>query len=190
MNYEKIIRIPIERIAVLIGKGGKIKSHIEKTCVVKIDINGQTGEVSIYADSNIEKMLPFKAVEIISAIGRGFSPDNAFDLLEEQNTLHVMDIREFSGKSPKQVERIRARLIGENGRARKSIETLSGTKLSIYGRTVSIIGDVSKMKNASEAVSALCSGSMHGSVYGRLESSRRRIKQEKMVLWEGQNVHN
>ena len=115
---------------------------------------------------------------------------NAFDLLKEQNTLQVMDIREFSGKSPKQVERVRARLIGENGRARKSIESLSGTKLSIYGRTVSIIGDVSKMKNASDAISALCLGSMHGSVYGRLESSRRRIKQEKMILWEGQDVHS
>ena len=101
-----------------------------------------------------------------------------------------MDIREFSGKSPKQVERVRARLIGENGRARKSIESLSGTKLSIYGRTVSIIGDVSKMKNASDAISALCLGSMHGSVYGRLESSRRRTKQEKMILWEGQDVHS
>ena len=100
------------------------------------------------------------------------------------------NIREFSGKSPKQVERVRARLIGENGRARKSIESLSGTKLSIYGRTVSIIGDVSKMKNASDAISALCLGSMHGSVYGRLESSRRRTKQEKMILWEGQDVHS
>ena len=190
MNYEKIVRIPVERIAVLIGKGGKIKSYIEETCAVKINIDGQTGEVSIYANSNIENMLPFKAEEIILAIGRGFSPDNAFDLLKEQNTLHVMDIREFSGKSPKQVERVRARLIGENGRARKSIESLSGTKLSIYGRTVSIIGDVSKMKNASDAISALCLGSMHGSVYGRLESSRRRIKQEKMILWEGQDVHS
>ncbi len=190
MNYEKIIRIPTERIAVLIGKGGKTKSHIEEICGVKINVDGQTGEASIYANSNIEKMLPFKAAEIISAIGRGFSPDNAFDLLEEENTLHIMDIREFSGKSPKQVERVRARLIGEKGRARKSIESLSGTKLSIYGRTVSIIGNVSKMKSASEAVSTLCFGSMHSSVYSKLESSRRRVKQEKMILWEGQNVHN
>ncbi|MDI1494973.1 MAG: RNA-processing protein [Cenarchaeum symbiont of Oopsacas minuta] len=190
MSYEDTIKIPSKRIAVLIGKEGKVKSHIEEMCSVKIDINSDTGEIALYTKSSMDAILPFKAAEIISAIGRGFSPKNALELLKGQNALYIIDIREFSGKSPKQIERVRARLIGEGGKARRTLENLSDAKLSIYGKTVAIICDASKIRHVTKAVLALCSGSMHGSVYNKLESSRRRIKYERMVLWEGQNVHN
>ena len=36
MSFEKIIRIPSDRIGVLIGKSGNVKSLIEKKCSVKI----------------------------------------------------------------------------------------------------------------------------------------------------------
>ena len=34
MSFEKLIRIPNDRIAVLIGKSGNVKSKIEKLCHV------------------------------------------------------------------------------------------------------------------------------------------------------------
>ena len=183
-----MIRIPIERIAVLIGKNGQTKSQIEGACSVTLDIDSQTGETLISGNGEIEKIQPFKAVEIVSAIGRGFSPENAMTLLKGENTLHVIDLREFAGKSPSQVERIKGRIIGEGGKARKNMENLSGTNISVYGRTVAIIGDVTKLKLAVDAISSLSSGSMHGSVYSKLESARRREKAEKMRLWEDQDV--
>ena len=183
-----MIRIPIERIAVLIGKNGITKSKIEEACSVTLDIDSQTGETLISGNGEIEKIQPFKAVEIVSAIGRGFSPENAMTLLKGENTLHVIDLREFAGKSPSQVERIKGRIIGEGGKARKNMENLSGTNISVYGRTVAIIGDVTKLKLAVDAISSLSSGSMHGSVYSKLESARRREKAEKMRLWEDQDV--
>ena len=183
-----MIRIPIERIAVLIGKNGQTKSQIEEACSVTLDIDSQTGETLISGNGEIEKIQPFKAVEIVSAIGRGFSPENAMTLLKGENTLHVIDLREFAGKSPSQVERIKGRIIGEGGKARKNMENLSGTNISVYGRTVAIIGDVTKLKLAVDAISSLSSGSMHGSVYSKLESARRREKAEKMRLWEDQDV--
>ena len=183
-----MIRIPTERIAVLIGKNGKTKSEIEEACSVTLDIDSQTGETLVSGNGNIEKIQPFKAVEIVSAIGRGFSPENAMTLLKGENTLHVIDLREFAGKSPSQVERIKGRIIGEGGKARKNMENLSGTNISVYGRTVAIIGDVTKLKLAVDAISSLSSGSMHGSVYSKLESARRREKAEKMRLWEDQDV--
>ena len=39
MIFEKLLRIPTERIAVLIGKSGSIKSKIEKICHVNLDID-------------------------------------------------------------------------------------------------------------------------------------------------------
>jgi len=99
MSFDKLIRIPNDRIAVLIGKSGNAKSKIEKLCGVSLDIDGTTGEVLLKSRGNIENIQPFKAIEIVTAIGRGFSPENALTLLKGENTLHVIDLREFAGKS-------------------------------------------------------------------------------------------
>ena len=184
MSFEKIIRIPNDRIAVLIGKSGNVKLKIEKLCYVSLDIDGDTGEVLIKSQGNVGKIQPFKAMEIVTAIGRGFSPENALTLLKGENALHVIDLREFAGKSSANVERIKGRIIGEGGRARRNMENLSGTHISVYGRTVSIIGDSSKLRIAVDAISAISSGSLHGSVYSKLEAANRQAKQEKMKLWE------
>ena len=88
MSFEKILRIPTDRIAVLIGKSGNVKSKIEDLCHVTLDINGESGEVFITSNGNVEDIEPFKAMEIVIAIGRGFSPDNALNLLKGENALH------------------------------------------------------------------------------------------------------
>ena len=188
MNFEKLIRIPNDRIAVLIGKSGNVKSKIETTCYVSLDIDGDTGEVFITSQNDVEKIQPFKAMEIVTAIGRGFSPENAMMLLQGENALHIIDLREFAGKSNANIERIKGRIIGEGGRARRNMENLSGTHISVYGKTVSIIGDSSKLRLAVDAISSISSGSMHGAVYTKLEAANRRNKQEKMKLWEDQDV--
>ena len=184
MSFEKLIRIPNDRIAVLIGKSGNVKSKIEQLCHVSLDIDGNTGEVLLKSLGDVEKIQPFKAMEIVTAIGRGFSPENALTLLKGENTLRIIDLREFAGKSSANVERIKGRIIGEGGRARRNMENLSGTHISVYGRTVSIIGDASKLRLAADAISSISHGSLHGTAYGKLEAENRREKQEKMKLWE------
>ena len=188
MSFEKLIRIPTDRIGALIGKSGQIKSKIEKKCSVKLEIDSETGETLIRGTGKIEDIQPFKAMEIVSAIGRGFSPENAMRLLKGENTLHVIDLREFVGKSPTQIERVKGRIIGESGKARINMEHLSGSYISVYGRTVSIIGSPSQLKLAVNAIASLSSGSMHGTVYGKLEAARKRDKMERAKLWEDQNV--
>ncbi|MFB5630566.1 MAG: pre-rRNA-processing protein PNO1 [Nitrosopumilaceae archaeon] len=188
MSFEKLIRIPEDRIGVLIGKSGQIKSKIEKTCSVKLEIDSESGEIMLSGIGKIDDIKPFKAMEVVMAIGRGFSPQNAMRLLKGENALTVIDLREFAGKSPTQIERIKGRIIGEGGKARTNMENLSGTNISVYGRTVSIIGSPTQLKLAVNAISSLSGGSMHGSVYSKLESARRRNKIEKLQLWENQNV--
>src|SRR5574337_615211 len=185
MIFEKIILIPVDRVGVLIGKSGKIKSKIEKICSVSLSIDGQTGETVIKGVGDVENIMPFKAEEIVMAIGRGFSAENAMRLVQEETSLHIMDLRQFAGRSPAQIERIKSRIIGESGRVRKNIEDLSGAKVSVYGRTVAIIGDGTQLKSAVNAITSISSGSTHGKVYNDLQESRRRQKLEKLQLWEG-----
>ena len=103
MSFEKLIRIPTDRIGVLIGKSGETKSKIEQTCSVKLQVDSDSGETLISGIGKIDDIQPFKAMEIVIAIGRGFSPENAMKLLSGDNALHVIDLREFVGKSPAQI---------------------------------------------------------------------------------------
>lgn len=188
MIFEKTILVPLERIGALIGKSGKVKTKIEKICSVSLSVDGQTGEIIIRGSGDVENVMPFKAEEIVLAIGRGFSPDKAMRLLEGENSLHIIDLREFVGKSTAQIERVKGRIIGESGRVRKNVEELSGATISVYGRTVAIIGEGKQLRSAVQAITALSNGSTHGKVYNDLQDSRRRQKMEKLQLWEGENI--
>lgn len=189
MSFEKVVRVPADRLGSLIGSSGEAKSKIEEACMVKLDVDSRSGEVRIAARGDPAVMLPFKAVEIVIAVARGFSPERAMRLLEGDNSLHVIDLRGFAGRSPAQIERIKGRIIGDGGKARRNMERLSGTFISVYGRTVSIIGEPKELGSAVDAVESLSSGRMHGTVYGRMERAKRRERMERMNLWEDGDVH-
>lgn len=184
MSFEKIIRIPTDRVGALIGKSGKVKSKIEEACFVTLQIDSESGEVEVVSNGAVDQIQPFKAMEIVTAIGRGFSPENAMKLIKEEYSLHVIDLREFAGKSPHQIERIKGRIIGEGGRARANMENLTNTNICVYGKTVSIIGEAHQIKVAISAISSISSGSKHGAVYGKLEANRRKEKLDRLQLWE------
>ena len=188
MSFEKLIRIPNDRIGVVIGKSGKTKKIIEDKCSVQLDIDSNGGEILVKSEAITERFQPFKAVEIVTAIGRGFSPENSLRLLKGENSLHVIDLREFAGKSTDQIERIKGRIIGEGGKARLNIENLTNASITVYGRTVAIIGEPNELRLAVDAISSLSNGSMHGPVYTKLESARRREKADKAKIWEDQDV--
>ncbi len=188
MSFEKLIRIPNDRIGALIGRSGKTKKKIEDICSVQLNIDSDEGEVVVKSEKINEKVQPFKAIEIVSAIGRGFSPENALRLLKGENSLHVIDLREFAGKSSDQIERIKGRIIGEGGKARLNIENLTNASITVYGRTVAIIGEPNQLRLAVDAIASLSNGSMHGPVYTKLESARRREKADRAKIWEDKDV--
>ena len=188
MSFEKLIRIPEDRVGALIGKSGKIKSKIEDRCSVKLDIDSKNGEVQVSSEIVDGQFHSFKALEIITAIGRGFSPEKAMRLLKGENTLHVINLREFGGKSSEQLERFKGRIIGNGGKARINMENLSNSNITVYGKTVSIIGEPMQLKLAIDAIESLLSGSMHGHVYKKIEFARRQEKFARLQLWENQDV--
>ncbi|MDA4121550.1 MAG: KH domain-containing protein [Thaumarchaeota archaeon] len=185
MSYEKTVRIPVERVAALIGKKGESKKNLEEMCHVSLDIKSDTGEVSVKS-SSAEEGDPFKAMNVVEAVGRGFSPQRALRLLEPDMTIEVLDLRDYAGRSANSLERIRGRIIGLEGKSRKTIEELTKTSVSVYGRTVAIIGESGEAKLAKEAVDMLASGSRHRSVFNMLQRARTRKKMDRMLLWEDQ----
>ncbi|QLH74664.1 MAG: RNA-processing protein [Methanomassiliicoccales archaeon] len=172
-------RIPKERIGVLIGKGGETKAYIEERAKVRLSIDAE-GEVLI-DDSKIEDpLIQFKIVDIVRAIGRGFSPQHAYRLFDDDEYFELIDIDEYVGKKPDQLARVRARVIGSGGKTRRLIENLTGVNISVYGDTVGIIGNSVQMPIARTAVDMLLRGSEHSTVYSYLERNRRTLRIAEM----------
>lgn len=183
----QFIKVPGERIGVLIGRKGTVIDRIKQECRVNVEIESESGNVRVGYDSrSLIAGNPFKALEIISAIARGFSPERAFKLLNEDFVFQLLDIRDYVGNSQSSMNRLRGRIIGERGKSRRTIEELSGADVSVYGHTVGFIGIFEAIKVAVEAIILLSRGSSHRSVYAMLQNYRRKLKQEKMSLWEGQ----
>jgi len=180
------VKIPKDRIGVLIGKDGETKRYIEEKTGVELRIDSKTGEVEIRPTERVKDPLDLiKAKECVLAIGRGFSPERAFRLLREEDaSLEVIDLYELVGRNPKALERQRARIIGREGRTRQLIEELSGADVSIRGKTVALIGTPRQLQVARKAIEMLASGAPHGRVYRFLEDQRRKMKREKLRLWK------
>ena len=184
MSFEQVVRIPVERVGAVIGKEGGTKKFLEEAMGVSLSVDSKEGIVTVKSESAL-KTDPFSATRVIEAIGRGFSPQRARRLLDDGTALEVIDLRAYAGRSTNSLERIRGRVIGLKGKSRRVIEELTGCNLSVYGRTVGIIGDASEVLLASEAVRSLATGSQHKTVYNTLQKARTKRKMEKMFLWEG-----
>ncbi len=180
------IKIPRDRIGALIGPEGRVKANIEKKLHVELEIDSSTGEVTITLDPNAQDpSLLFRAKEVITAIGRGFSPERMFRLLQNEDTmLEVIDLRQTVGKSPADIQRLKGRIIGKGGKTRRIIEELTDADISVYGHTVSIIGNFDQTDAAREAVLMLIKGSQHRTVYQFLQKKRQKLKRKKPELWE------
>ena len=184
MEQKTFIRIPADRIGALIGPSGKTKKRIEATLKVDLTIDGETGTVDIKVrPDQTDVSVLFVAKNMIQAIGRGFSPKNAYELINEDYDLVIMDIEEYVGRSKNAQGRIKGRIIGKEGKSRSMIEELTGCLVSIYGGTVGIIGPYEMLPVTKEAVEMLINGSFHKTVWNHLYAYRRKMKKEKGELW-------
>jgi ribosomal RNA assembly protein len=180
------IRIPKDRVGVLVGPEGRIKKSLEEKLAVEIQIESETGGVAItLAENSKDPSMLFKAKDVVTAIGRGFSPEHAFRLIrDEEAMLDIIDLRLIFGKSESDLRRVKGRIIGMDGKTRRIIEELTETNICVYGHTVGIIGNVEQVQAAREAIQMLIDGCSHGTVYRFLHRKRRELKKKMLELWE------
>jgi len=174
------VRIPQERVAVLIGAGGVDKRRIEKATATVLTVD-EDGLVEICAS---ESYAEFIAKDVVKAVGRGFAPHDALRLATGDYYLKIVDLKDILG-SENSVERQKARIIGEEGKARRMIEECSGAKMVVYGGTVSLVGLVDEVELASAAITHLLDGKPHSFVYTFLEHGKKRMKEKRIAhMWE------
>ncbi len=169
------LKIPKERIAVLIGKNGEIKKEIEESTKTTLEIDSKEGDIFITGKDGLNI---FTAKQIIRAVGRGFNPEIALFLLKHDYAFELVDIGKFA-KSKSSAKRLKGRVIGKEGKSRKTIEKLTDCYISVFGKTIGIIGKVEESKNAKRAVESLLKGSNHSNIFRWLENKRRQLKQRE-----------
>jgi ribosomal RNA assembly protein len=170
------VKIPKDRVGVLIGKKGGVKAQVEERTGVRIFVDSEEGDVIVDYSKAQDPSVVLPVMDFVVAIGRGFSPEKAIMVLDDDWFLKVLDIREYVGKKAAHVARMRARVIGTKGKTRLLFEELTGVYMSVYGNTVAIIGDTLQIDIAQRALDMLLSGSEHSAVYKFLEGRRAEIK--------------
>jgi len=155
------IKIPKKRLDELKSKKRKL-NKLEKLTNTKISIN----EDIIIIDG--EGIDIFQTKNILKAFGRGFSIDDSLYLLDEEYSLEIINLKDYT-KSKNRMIVLKSRIIGTKGKTKKYIEQYTNTKISIYGKTISIIGKWDKVNIAKKAILMLIEGCSHTTLYKWLE---------------------
>ncbi len=182
---DTFVRIPKDRVGILVGPDGRVKAHIEKKLNVKLDIDREGSVSIVLLETASDPSMLLKAKDVVTAIGRGFTPETAFRLIRnEDDIFDLVDLRLIFGRSESDIKRIKGRLIGTEGKTRRLIEELSEADVVIYGHTVGIIGSFEQADIARNAVQMIIEGCQHHSVYKYLQRKRSELKKQKLELWE------
>jgi ribosomal RNA assembly protein len=178
--------IPLERVGVLIGRVGSTKNKIEQAFKTRLLIQSETGLVEVIPMEDSEDPTTIlRARDVVVAIARGFSPERALSLVDDDIVLDIIDLRETFGRNERDIARLKGRVIGREGKIRRLIEEMTSVKVSVFGHTISMIGEYENVTDAREAIELLLKGKQHSTVYKLLRKMKSESKKrETLELWQ------
>ncbi len=167
------ILIPSKR-AKLLKEDKQLFKRLEDLLHCRLSVQ----ENAVIADG--EPLNEYSAKDAITAFGRGFSMGQVQKLLSGDYFFSSINLRDALGKENR-IRRIKARIIGSNGKTKEYISEVSGASISIFGNTVSFIGTIDEIKMAEAAVRILIEGGTHKKAYRVIEGMRRRMKEGELL---------
>ncbi len=139
----------------------KNRKKLEENLNIKITNRGK--EISI--DGNPEE--EYIAEKVIDAINFGFPFSSAILMKEEDCLFEILNIKDYTNR--KDLERIRARIIGKSGKTKKTLYHLTKCNFELRDNHVGIIGPSECIENAQEAIISIIRGAKQSNVYSYLE---------------------
>jgi ribosomal RNA assembly protein len=149
--------IPLDDISVIQENRKKLENALNIKIIIKLN------EVSI--DGNPED--EYIAEKVLDAISFGFSIPIALSIKGEDFIFEILNIKNYTHRND--LERIRARIIGREGKTLKTLNELTECDFEIRNNEVGIIGSPELIKNASDAIISIIHGSKQANVYTFLE---------------------
>ncbi|ADN51351.1 KH domain-containing protein [Vulcanisaeta distributa] len=155
---------------------------IEEEFGVKIIVDNDRGEVTIIPGNNTNFDQLMKAKNIIEAISYGFDYNDAQNLRSDDYTLEIIDLRDYIDKDKSNhISRIKARIIGEDGRAKRVLQELTDTNIVVGDKYIAILGPYENVKVAREAIEMLIRGRQHATVYRWIQNWRRESRYRELM---------
>ena len=153
-----------------IAKVLKNKLKLEKQLKMKIKNQGNWFVINGSPENE------YLTLEIFKAIDLGFSAEKALLLTDETKLLHIVNIKDITKRHD--LERVKGRIIGTQGRTIGNLTKLSGCHIALKNNQVGIIGDAEQIKEAILAVTSIIQGSKQGNVYTRLEKETKKKRED------------
>jgi len=139
----------------------KAKEDLKKITGVEIENRGK----EIYLEGKAED--EFIAEKVVDALDFGFPFTSATMIKQNDFHFEILDIKDYTPR--KDLETIRGRIIGKDGKTLKTLTVLSNCFFEINGNRVGIIGPAELIKSARESIISLIRGSKQANVYRSLE---------------------
>lgn len=175
-EYNSEVRIPEDRVAVLIGTKGIVKNALEKSFKAKIFIKPD-GVVTL---SGPDSLKIWTLEKVIKAVGRGFNPEIARLLEQDDYDFDMIDLSDYA-RSKKDMIRLRGRIIGREGASKNMLETKTGAYIIVYGKTVSFIAKLEVVEMIRNALEMLLKGARHVTVYKYLDKENQKRLRDVMI---------
>lgn len=174
-------------ISVEIEKINKIKKVIKRLELkLSVKINYSKNKIEVRG----EEFNEFLCEEIIKAIDFGFDVEDALLLTNDNFSLQIINIKDYTKK--KNLTPVRARIIGAAGRAKGTIEDLTGAVIAVNLNQVGIIVSSEHLSQTVQSIISLIHGAKHANVFAYLEKQNKIINKfdEKDLGLREKNTKN
>ncbi len=144
----------------------RAKNELEKKLNIKIKIKAKKVEIR---GNSLEE---YEASIVLDAINFGFSAKKALALKEESKIFRILNIKNFTRK--KNLKEVRARIIGKEGKTKRTIENIAECNIIIKDNEMGIIGDAESIKELITGITNLIKGTKQSNTYRYLERLNKR----------------
>ena len=160
LNSNKMKTLLINKVARII----KSRKKLEELLNVKITNRGK--EVTITGKPEDE----YIAEKVIDALNFGFPFSSAMQIKNKDCIFEILNIKDYTKRHD--LKRIKARIIGKQGKAVNTLRQLTKCDFEIKDNTVGIIGPAEFIEGGQDAVISIIKGAKHSNIYNRLEKNQ------------------
>lgn len=139
----------------------KNRRRLEKT--LHVDISGEKKNISIEGPAEEE----YIAEKVFKALDFGFPMSIALLIKTQDFMFEEINIKDYTRS--KVLGRVRARIIGKNGKALRTLSSLTQCYFELKDNAIGIVGDPENIKTAQDGLVSLIQGAKHSNVYSYLE---------------------
>jgi len=150
----------------------KNKRELEEKLKVAIAFQGRKASIEG------QPFAEYEASMVLEAINFGFSAKAALQLTDEQFIFRKIPIKNFTKR--KNLKEVRARIIGREGKTKRTLEEISGCSIIVKdSNMIGIIGSAESIEEATTALANLIRGSKQANIYRFLERMNAERKKYK-----------